>query len=77
MKTMTVGLITHPLQAEEILNDRSADLIAIGREALANPKRPLHAAQVLSATDSFGNWPQQSGWWLERRIATSYFYRPT
>ena len=77
MKTMTVGLITHPLQAEEILNDRSADLIAIGREALANPNWPLHAGQFLSVPGSFENWPQQSGWWLERRTATSDFYRPT
>lgn len=74
--TMTVGLITHPLQAEEILNNGSADLIAIGREALANPNWPLHAAEVLSAPDNFANRPKQSGWWLERRVATSDFYSP-
>ena len=32
--TQAVGLITHPRQAEEILQNNQADLIAIGREAL-------------------------------------------
>ena len=77
IKTMTVGLITHAFQAEEILSDGCADLIAIGREALANPNWALHAAQALYGSENFENWPKQSGWWLKRRAASSDLYRPT
>jgi 2,4-dienoyl-CoA reductase-like NADH-dependent reductase (Old Yellow Enzyme family) len=74
--SMAVGLITHPQQAEEILSAGQADLIAIAREALANPMWPLHAAEHLGHDRDFASWPQQSGWWLERRAATSEFYQP-
>src|SRR5205085_3413382 len=47
IKTMAVGLIITPLQAEEALTAERADLIAIGREALYDPNWPLHAAQAL------------------------------
>ena len=36
--TMAVGLIIHGDQAEQILRDKQADLIAVGREILNNPK---------------------------------------
>jgi 2,4-dienoyl-CoA reductase-like NADH-dependent reductase (Old Yellow Enzyme family) len=67
--TMAVGLILHPQQAEDILMDGSADLIAIGREALFDPNWPLHAQMVLESRDvaAFAAWPRQYGWWLERR----------
>ena len=64
---MAVGLITKPEQAEEILNRRQADLIAIGREILFNPNWANHAAISLGGYDSFNLWPEQYGWWLEKR----------
>jgi 2,4-dienoyl-CoA reductase-like NADH-dependent reductase (Old Yellow Enzyme family) len=69
IKTMTVGLIVEPRQAEAVLQGGQADLIAIGREALFNPNWPLHAQYALagSAGDVFADWPQQYGWWLTRR----------
>lgn len=76
MKTMTVGLITHPVQAETILADGSADLIAIAREALVNPHWALHAARELGHDTDFTEWPVQSGWWLSSRQKTSEFYKP-
>lgn len=76
MATMAVGLITHPQQAEEILQEGSADLIAIGREALVNPMWALHAAHALGQDTGFDTWPEQSGWWLAGRQATSDFYQP-
>jgi 2,4-dienoyl-CoA reductase-like NADH-dependent reductase (Old Yellow Enzyme family) len=76
MQTMAVGLITHPQQAEEILANGQADLIAIGREALVDPMWALHAAQTLGADTGFAQWPQQSGWWLAARQKTSDFYAP-
>lgn len=76
MTTMAVGLITHPKQAEDILAEGRADLIAIGREALVDPMWALHAAQSLGADPLFEAWPEQSGWWLAARQKTSDFYQP-
>jgi len=76
MMTMAVGLITHPKQAEDILTQGRADLIAIGREALVNPMWGLHAAQALGMDPQFEMWPEQSGWWLASRAKTSDFYTP-
>lgn len=76
MATMAVGLITHPQQAEDILAQGRADLIAIGREALANPMWALHAAATLGFDTTYETWPEQSGWWLAGRQKTSEFYDP-
>ena len=43
VKTMAVGLILEPAQADAILEAGQADLIAIGREALYDPSWALHA----------------------------------
>jgi len=67
VKTMAVGLILTPQQAEEALGAGRADLIAIGREALYDPNWPLHAAQALGADPEMARWPVQYGWWLTRR----------
>jgi 2,4-dienoyl-CoA reductase-like NADH-dependent reductase (Old Yellow Enzyme family) len=67
MKTMAVGLILAPQQAEQALQSGCADLIAIGREALFDPNWPLHAAAALGADPEFAQWPEQYGWWLSRR----------
>ena len=67
IKTMAVGLILTPLQAEEALQKGRADLIAIGREALYDPNWPAHAAAALGADPEFQRWPVQYGWWLTRR----------
>ena len=76
MTTMAVGLITHPEQAEAILQDGQADLIAIAREALADPNWAQHAARHLGYDTAFETWPQQAGWWLAGREKTSDFYQP-
>ena len=76
IKTMSVGLITHPLQAEDILQRKQSDLVAIGREALANPNWPLSARETLTQDNHYNHWPEQSGWWLERRALSSEFYKP-
>jgi 2,4-dienoyl-CoA reductase-like NADH-dependent reductase (Old Yellow Enzyme family) len=75
MTTMAVGLITHPQQAEEILAQGRADLIAIGREALVDPNWTLHAARDLGHDTLFESWPDSraGGWPAGRRprISTS------
>ncbi len=45
--TGAVGLITSPVQAEEILQNNRADLIFLGRELLKNPYWPRTAAKEL------------------------------
>lgn len=45
--TGAVGLITEPVQAEEIVKREQADLILMGRELLRNPYWPLQAAAEL------------------------------
>lgn len=44
---MGVGLITEPAQAEQILSEGQADLVALGRRMLFNPRWPWHAAVEL------------------------------
>jgi 2,4-dienoyl-CoA reductase-like NADH-dependent reductase (Old Yellow Enzyme family) len=65
--TQAVGLICEPEQAEAILQQGSADLIAIGRAALQDPYWPLHAQDVLRPDPDFGNWPLRHGVWLAKR----------
>jgi 2,4-dienoyl-CoA reductase-like NADH-dependent reductase (Old Yellow Enzyme family) len=69
IKTMAVGLILTPHQAEEALQAGRADLIAVGREALCDPNWPLHAAAALGVDPEFARWPVQYGWWLTRRAS--------
>jgi len=47
--TGAVGLITHPMLAEEILKNDRADLIFLGRELLRDPYWPYRAAKELNA----------------------------
>ncbi|GAA1857518.1 NADH:flavin oxidoreductase/NADH oxidase [Myceligenerans crystallogenes] len=42
-----VGLITQPVQAEQVLVEGAADAVMIGREALRDPHWPLRAAREL------------------------------
>jgi len=67
VKTMAVGLILDGPQAEQILQDDQADLIAIGRQSLYNPNWALHAQVALGAQGEYEAWPVQYGWWLDKR----------
>jgi 2,4-dienoyl-CoA reductase-like NADH-dependent reductase (Old Yellow Enzyme family) len=67
MKTMAVGVIVDPHQAEQVLQEDKADLIAIGRELMYNPFWALHAAQALEADPEFEMWPEQYKWGVNRR----------
>lgn len=65
--SMAVGLILRPQQAARIIEEGSADLVAIAREALLDPYWALHAAQALGIDPEFRQWPKEYGWWLDRR----------
>ena len=67
LPTIAVGLIRDAAHAESVLQQGSADLIALGREMLWNPNWPAQAAVELSGTEGWKRWPEQFGWWLERR----------
>jgi 2,4-dienoyl-CoA reductase-like NADH-dependent reductase (Old Yellow Enzyme family) len=49
MPTMAVGLITDARQADAIVQSGDADLVALARAMLWNPRWPWHAAAALGA----------------------------
>src|SRR5262249_57333126 len=75
--TMAVGLIIHGDQAEQILSEGHADLIAIGREILNNPNWPMDAALKLGAEGPFRNVPPQFGYRLGTRAKSGVGTKPS
>jgi 2,4-dienoyl-CoA reductase-like NADH-dependent reductase (Old Yellow Enzyme family) len=69
MATMAVGLITDPLKANEIVASGQADLVALGRELLADSNWPYHAAIALGLDRPEAILPMQYAFYLERRAA--------
>jgi 2,4-dienoyl-CoA reductase-like NADH-dependent reductase (Old Yellow Enzyme family) len=49
LPTMAVGLITEPGQAEDIIASGQADMVALARGILYDPRWPWHAAAALGA----------------------------
>jgi len=70
--TMAVGLIVHARQAEAILRNGDADLVAIGRELLSNPNWTLDAAIKLGIAQPYRTVPSSYGYWLEKRAAQGF-----
>lgn len=56
ISTMAVGIITEAAQAERLIADGRADLVALGRELLRDPYWPIHAAAELGFDME---WPRQ------------------
>jgi 2,4-dienoyl-CoA reductase-like NADH-dependent reductase (Old Yellow Enzyme family) len=77
IKTMAVGHIIHADQAEAILQNGRADLVAIGREMLHNPNWPIDAAQKLGVPQGFAHVPSPYGYWLEKRAQSKFPGRPS
>ena len=67
IKSMAVGVIIDPRQAEEILQSGGADLVALGREIMYDPFWPLRAAEVLGVDPDYQMWPEQYAWAVDRR----------
>ncbi len=53
IKTMTVGLITSAKQAEDIIATGQADLVALGRGVMYDPRWSWHAAEELGVSIPF------------------------
>lgn len=73
IQTMAVGFIVEAHQANKIVEDGSADFVALAREALNEPQWFFHAEQELgqaSEENPYKEWPVQSAFWLEKRKKT-------
>ncbi|WP_186156401.1 NADH:flavin oxidoreductase/NADH oxidase [Burkholderia gladioli] len=65
--TAAVGLITEPRQAEAIVAAGEADLVAMGRELLADAGFPYRAARELGMPDPLSVLPPAYAFFLARR----------
>src|SRR6516225_4008767 len=52
----SVGMITAPAQADQMIRNEQADLVLVAREMLRDPYWPLHAARELGQV---APWPRQ------------------
>ncbi|MBW8858108.1 MAG: hypothetical protein JF604_28485, partial [Bradyrhizobium sp.] len=84
--SMAVGIILEAQQAESILQNGQADLIAVGRQSQFNPNIAHHWAHDLGINRKFEDWTPEYhdlginrkfedwtpeyGWWLEKRVRT-------
>ena len=65
--TMSVGFIWQAEVANQIIQQEKCDLVALGRELLNNPNWALHAAHELKVDESYSQWHEAFGWWLNKR----------
>ena len=69
LPTMAVGAIIEPGQAEAVLQRGDTDLVAIGRQAMAEPHWPYRAALELGLAKPHSVLPRNYAFYLERRAA--------
>lgn len=69
IKTMAIGAILDPLQAEAILASGQADLVALGRQMLAEPHWAYRAAQELELPEPHDVLVKYYAFYLKRRAA--------
>jgi 2,4-dienoyl-CoA reductase-like NADH-dependent reductase (Old Yellow Enzyme family) len=67
--TMAVGLITKAEQANAVIENGDADLVAMGRGLVFDPNFPYHAAAALGHPAPYELLPDEYAWFLKR-------YRP-
>ena len=58
LPTATVGMISAPAHADEIIRNGRADIVLLAREFLRDPHWPIHAAQALGHRDALPAPPQ-------------------
>ncbi len=56
--TAAVGMITQPMQADQIVRNGQADMVLLARELLRDPYWPIHAAKALHKLDQASIPPQ-------------------
>ena len=67
IKTMAVGAIIDPFQAEEIITQKRADLVALGRELLADTQWVYKAASNFNLPNAKSYLPDSYSFYLSRR----------
>lgn len=65
--TMAVGFLWDAEACDQIVRAGRADMVALAREVLADPNWPLNAARTLRLDPDYARWPQEAGWWLNKR----------
>ena len=75
--SMAVGLIVHADQAEAILQEGRADLVALARELLYNPNWPMDAARKLGVENAFRLVPPAQAYWLGKRASSVKTVEPS
>lgn len=50
--TAAIGMITEPMQADQIIRSGQADMVYLARELLRNPYWPIHAARIVHKKDA-------------------------
>jgi len=70
VRTMAVGFIVHASQADAIIEDGRADLVALGRELIHNPHWPIDAARKLCRPDPYSQAQPRIAYWLSKRDAS-------
>jgi 2,4-dienoyl-CoA reductase-like NADH-dependent reductase (Old Yellow Enzyme family) len=75
--TMAVGHIVHADQAEAVLREGRADLVALAREIINNPSWPMDAAQKLGADPDFKFAPSPYAYWLAKRAKSGFEGTPS
>ncbi|MDR3471538.1 MAG: NADH:flavin oxidoreductase/NADH oxidase [Devosia sp.] len=76
--TAAVGLITEPQDAESIIANGDADLVALARGALEDPNWAVHARHVLGGTDNpYSYWPKQAANRVRDKDRSLHLRQPT
>jgi 2,4-dienoyl-CoA reductase-like NADH-dependent reductase (Old Yellow Enzyme family) len=75
--TMAVGHIVHADQAETILQEGRADLVALAREIMYNPNWAMDAAQKLGVDGDFKLVPPPLSYWLSKRAKSGFEGQPS
>ena len=66
--TVAVGLITTAQEAEAIIANGDADLVALARAALDDPNWPVHARHALENDEAaYAGWPLQAGYAIRNK----------
>jgi 2,4-dienoyl-CoA reductase-like NADH-dependent reductase (Old Yellow Enzyme family) len=64
---MSVGFLWDPAHCDGLVRRGDADMVALARELLDDPNWPLHARAALAGAPVHEAWPEEFGWWLEKR----------
>ena len=77
LKSMAVGVIIDPHQAEDIVSSGKAEFVALGREIMHDPFWPLRAAMELGDDTDYSLWPPQYKWAVDRRAQIAAMNKTT